>query len=38
MTAAAERVAGVMERYEAVIGIEIHCQPRTAANMIGGFS
>ena len=26
MTATAERVAAVLERYEAVIGIEIHCQ------------
>jgi aspartyl-tRNA(Asn)/glutamyl-tRNA(Gln) amidotransferase subunit B len=30
---AAERVAGVMERYEAVIGIEVHCQLRTASKM-----
>ena len=29
----AERVATVMERYEAVIGIEIHCQLRTASKM-----
>ena len=33
MTATADRVASVMERYEAVIGIEIHCQLRTASKM-----
>ena len=33
MTAAAERVGGVLERYEPVIGIEIHCQLRTASKM-----
>ena len=33
MSATAERVATVMERYEAVIGIEIHCQLRTASKM-----
>ena len=38
MTAAAERVAGVMVRYEAVIGIEIHCQLRTASKMFCGCS
>ena len=30
---AAERVATAMETYEAVIGIEIHCQLRTASKM-----
>jgi aspartyl-tRNA(Asn)/glutamyl-tRNA(Gln) amidotransferase subunit B len=34
----AERVATVMERYEAVIGIEIHCQLRTASKMFCGCS
>ncbi len=38
MTAAAERVAGVLERYEPVIGIEIHCQLRTASKMFCGCS
>ena len=38
MTAAAERVAGVMERFEAVIGIEVHCQLRTASKMFCGCS
>lgn len=39
MTAAtADRVASVMERYEAVIGIEIHCQLRTASKMFCGCS
>ncbi len=38
MTAAAERVAGLMERFEAVIGIEIHCQLRTASKMFCGCS
>ena len=33
MTAAAERPGAVLERYEAVIGIEIHCQLRTASKM-----
>jgi len=33
VTATADRVASVMERYEAVIGIEIHCQLRTASKM-----
>ncbi len=37
-TATADRVAGVMERYEAVIGIEIHCQLRTASKMFCGCS
>ena len=31
MTAVAERIASVLERYEAVIGIEVHCQLRTAS-------
>ena len=38
MTATAERVATVMERWEAVIGIEIHCQLRTASKMFCGCS
>jgi aspartyl-tRNA(Asn)/glutamyl-tRNA(Gln) amidotransferase subunit B len=38
MTAAAERVASVLERYEAVIGIEIHTQLRTASKMFCGCS
>jgi aspartyl-tRNA(Asn)/glutamyl-tRNA(Gln) amidotransferase subunit B len=38
VTAAAERVAGVMERFEAVIGIEVHCQLRTASKMFCGCS
>ena len=33
MTATADRVATVMERYEAVIGIEVHCQLKTASKM-----
>ncbi|HEY3336514.1 MAG TPA: Asp-tRNA(Asn)/Glu-tRNA(Gln) amidotransferase subunit GatB [Candidatus Limnocylindrales bacterium] len=33
MTASAERISGDLERYEAVIGIEIHCQLRTASKM-----
>jgi aspartyl-tRNA(Asn)/glutamyl-tRNA(Gln) amidotransferase subunit B len=33
VTAAAERVADVLERYEPVIGIEVHCQLRTASKM-----
>ncbi len=33
MTAAAERMSSVLERYEAVIGIEVHCQLRTASKM-----
>ena len=32
-TSTADRVGAVMERYEAVIGIEIHCQLRTASKM-----
>ena len=38
MTATAERVAAVMDRYEAVIGIEIHCQLKTASKMFCGCS
>ena len=30
MAVTADRVASVMERYEAVIGIEVHCQLRDA--------
>ncbi len=33
MTATAERAASALERYEAVIGIEIHCQLRTESKM-----
>jgi aspartyl-tRNA(Asn)/glutamyl-tRNA(Gln) amidotransferase subunit B len=33
MTAAAERPGAVLERYEPVIGIEIHCQLRTVSKM-----
>ena len=33
MTAAAERMGAVLERYEPVIGIEIHCQLRTVSKM-----
>ena len=33
MTAPAERHGAVLERYEAVIGIEIHCQLRTASSV-----
>ena len=38
VTAPADRVAGVLERYEPVIGIEIHCQLRTASKMFCGCS
>jgi aspartyl-tRNA(Asn)/glutamyl-tRNA(Gln) amidotransferase subunit B len=38
VTAAADRVAGILERYEPVIGIEIHCQLRTSAKMFCGCS
>ena len=31
--AAAERTVAVLERYEAVIGIEVHCQLRTVSKM-----
>ncbi len=34
----AERVAAVLDRYEAVVGIEIHCQLRTASKMFCGCS
>ena len=34
----AERVAAVLDRYEAVIGIEIHCQLKTASKMFCGCS
>ena len=33
MTATAEHAAGMLGRYEAVIGIEIHCQLRTVSKM-----
>ena len=33
MTATAERAANALERYEAVIGIEVHCQLRTTSKM-----
>ena len=33
MTAAVERAADVLERYEPVIGIEVHCQLRTESKM-----
>jgi aspartyl-tRNA(Asn)/glutamyl-tRNA(Gln) amidotransferase subunit B len=33
VTATADRTASVLERYEAVIGIEIHCQLRTVSKM-----
>ena len=33
MTATAQRAAGALERYEAVIGIEVHCQLRTESKM-----
>jgi len=38
VTAAETRIAGILERYEAVIGIEIHCQLRTASKMFCGCS
>ena len=37
-TAAAAADKGALERYEAVIGIEIHCQLRTASKMFCGCS
>ncbi len=36
MSAAADRVAEVLERYEPVIGIEVHCQLRTESKMFCG--
>jgi aspartyl-tRNA(Asn)/glutamyl-tRNA(Gln) amidotransferase subunit B len=33
VTAAAERTAAVLERYEPVIGIEVHCQLKTESKM-----
>jgi aspartyl-tRNA(Asn)/glutamyl-tRNA(Gln) amidotransferase subunit B len=38
VTATAERVAAVLDRYEAVVGIEIHCQLKTASKMFCGCS
>ncbi len=38
MTATAERVAAVLDRYEAVVGIEIHCQLKTMSKMFCGCS
>jgi aspartyl-tRNA(Asn)/glutamyl-tRNA(Gln) amidotransferase subunit B len=38
MTATAERVAAVLDRYEAVVGIEIHCQLKTGSKMFCGCS
>ncbi len=38
MTATADRVAAILERYEAVIGIEIHTQLRTRSKMFCGCS
>jgi aspartyl-tRNA(Asn)/glutamyl-tRNA(Gln) amidotransferase subunit B len=38
VTATAERVAAVLHRYEAVVGIEIHCQLKTASKMFCGCS
>jgi aspartyl-tRNA(Asn)/glutamyl-tRNA(Gln) amidotransferase subunit B len=38
VTATVDRLASVLERYEPVIGIEIHCQLRTASKMFCGCS
>jgi len=35
---AADRLAGILERWEPVIGIEVHCQLRTASKMFCGCS
>jgi aspartyl-tRNA(Asn)/glutamyl-tRNA(Gln) amidotransferase subunit B len=37
-TASAERLSGILERYEPVIGIEIHCQLKTRSKMFCGCS
>ncbi|HEX5590639.1 MAG TPA: Asp-tRNA(Asn)/Glu-tRNA(Gln) amidotransferase subunit GatB, partial [Candidatus Limnocylindrales bacterium] len=36
--APADRLAGILERWEPVIGIEVHCQLRTASKMFCGCS
>jgi len=33
VTAATAAAGAILERYEAVIGIEVHCQLRTASKM-----